>query len=83
MIILAGFIFIKAFWQIEHTYCYVNCIYKRIPSNNIPAFEIQGVTTKINMRFYEARKLEENWIEEDNMQCIDYEMTKAIKTSNV
>lgn len=34
------------------------------------------------MRFYQTRKQEKNQVEEEYMQHVDHEVTKAIKTSN-
>lgn len=38
-IILACFIYTKAFWQIKHPYYCNNYIYKHVPLGNTPAFE--------------------------------------------
>lgn len=80
--ILVCFICTKAFRQMEHTHCCDNCMYKRVPLGDTPDFELQGVTTKMSMRFYQTREWEENRVEEEYIQRVDHEVTRAIKTSN-
>lgn len=80
--ILACFMCTKAFWQMEHTHCCDNCIYKRVPLGDTPDFELQGVTAKMSVRFHQTRKWEENRVKEEYMRRVDHEVTRAIKTSD-
>lgn len=67
----------------EYFYYYENCVYKRVCLGNTPAFELEEITAKINMRFFQIKEWEKNRVKEEYMQCINHEVIRVIKTSNI
>ena len=80
--ILACFMYQKAFQLMDHTYCCDNCMYECALPGTTSVFQLQGVIAKMSMRFHQTREWEEIWVEEKFARRVDRELTEAIKTSS-
>ena len=82
-LILAYFMYNRAFQHLAPISCCDNYIYARVPPKTVPEFQIKKVTTRMSMMYYQTTEWEEICLEKEYGWRIINEVTRSNKTSNI